>query len=151
MPFRVLLRHVWCSDEASRSHCQAAVRHVSTSRLESMHCLGLVPLGSHFPIVCKQRLQAVKGKGAATAVSFTKACIPPVSVCSNFHPPETEGARLRHTMLVRCCPGLPSPGLRQMWNAICRRHELSIYCKQLEVLSWRLRIRTQSSHLPADA
>ena len=95
----------------------------------------VVLMGSHFPIVCKQRLQAVKCIGAATAVSFTKACLPPVSVCSNFHPPETEGARLRRAILVRCCPGLPSPVFRQMWNAICRRHELSIYCKQLEVLS----------------
>ena len=86
----------------------------------------LVLLGSHFLIVGKQRLQAVKSIGAATVVIFTKACLPSVSVSSNFHPPETEGARLRRAMLVRCCPGLPSPGFRQMRNAICRRHELSI-------------------------
>ena len=91
-------------------------------------CTAWIPvlLGSNFLIVSKQGLQAVKGIGAAAVVIFTKACLPPVSVSSNFHPPETEGARLRRAMQVRCCPGLRSPGFRQMWNAICRRHDLSI-------------------------
>ena len=103
--------------------------------LESMYCLDSCTPGQPLPnCLQKQRLQAVKGTGAATAASFTKACLPPVSVCLNFHPPETEGAQLRRAMLVRCCPELPSPVFRQMWNAICWRHELSIYCKQLEVL-----------------
>ena len=38
----------------------------------------VVLLGSHFSIVCKQRLQAVEGIGAATAASFSKACLPPI-------------------------------------------------------------------------
>ena len=66
----------------------------------------LVHLGSNFLIVSKQGLQAVKGIGATTVVIFTKAFLPPVSVSSNFHQPETEGARLRRAMQVRCCPGL---------------------------------------------
>ena len=94
--------------ETSRSHFQAAVLNVSTSRLESMYCLDTCASGQQLPDCPKQGLQAVKGIGAATVVIFTKACLPPVSVSSNFHPPETEGARLRRAMQVRCCPGLRS-------------------------------------------
>ena len=65
-----------------------------------------MPLGSNFLIVSKQGLQAVKGIGATTVVIFTKACLPPVSVSSNFHQPETEGAQLSRAMQVRCNPGL---------------------------------------------
>ena len=63
----------------------------------------LVLLGSHFLIVGKQRLQAVKGIGAATVVIFTKACLPPVSVSSNFHPPETDSvAQCRLGVVLDC-------------------------------------------------
>ena len=62
-------------------------------------------LGSNFLIVNKQGLQAVKGIGTTTFVVFTKASLPPVSVSSNFYHPDTEGARLRRAMQVRCNPG----------------------------------------------
>ena len=52
----------------------------------------LVYLGSNFLIVNRQGLQAVKGIGSTTFVVFTKACLPPVSVSSNFYHPDTEGA-----------------------------------------------------------
>ena len=66
----------------------------------------LMYLGSNFLIVSTQGLQAVKGIGATTVVIFTKACLPPVSVSSNFYHPDTEGAQLRCAMQVRCYPGL---------------------------------------------
>ena len=59
----------------------------------------LVLLGSHFLIVSKQRLQAVKGIGAAIVVIFTKACLPPVSVSPKFPPPETEGGSVAQCWL----------------------------------------------------
>ena len=52
----------------------------------------LVYLGSNFLIVNRQGLQAVKGIGSTTFVVFTKACLPSVSVSSNFYHPDTEGA-----------------------------------------------------------
>ena len=63
-------------------------------------------LGSNFLIVNRQGLQAVKGIGSTTFVVFTKACLPPVSVSSNFCHPDTEGAGLLRAMQVRCNPGL---------------------------------------------
>ena len=66
----------------------------------------LMYLGSNFLIVSTQGLQAVKGIGATTVVIFTKGCLPPVSVSSNFYHPDTEGAQLRCAMQVRCYPGL---------------------------------------------
>ena len=44
----------------------------------------VVLLGSHFPIVCKQILQAVKDIGAASTASFSKAWLPPIWLCSSL-------------------------------------------------------------------
>ena len=92
--------------ETNKSHLQ--VLYVSTYRLESMYCLDICVFGqlSNFLIVNKLGLQAVKGIGTTTFVVFTKAGLPPVSVSSNFYRPDTEGARLRRAMQVRCNPGL---------------------------------------------
>ena len=102
--------------EACMMQCMKPVGVTSKQQYSMSALLGwrvctawiLVHLGSNFLIVSKQGLQAVKGIGAATVVIFTKACLPPVSVSSDLHPPETEGARLRRAMQVRCCPGLRS-------------------------------------------